>query len=344
MQTLFRSTLMIIMIFAALLVPGVTTAQEPPPGCTPELLAERFAAIQDDIAQAEARLSDNDTAGALDAFNAAAALMDEVRAMCGTNTATITVEPGVVVGPIEPGVPIVPVVPVGPVPPTSMLCNDYPQYCVPFVGGPMVDDIPNEAPGVRPVLSGPSNAPPIVRGVTPEGGLFIGNSDAPIHFLEYLDYACPHCANYEDETIAPFIQQAVTSGQATYEIRIMTFVAGELSTNAAYALYCAGEQGAAWEMHTALFAHYNVNQSQAYTADGIQQIGGELGLDVGALSNCMTSGRYADRLDSFNVSFDDLGLTGTPSMLVRHSSSDEWVRLEDRSLENVLALVATANQ
>ncbi len=122
MQTLFRSTLMIVMILAALLVPGVTTAQEPPSGCTPELLAERFAAIQDDIAQAEARLSDNDTAGALDAFNAAAALMDEVRATCGTNTATITVEPGIPVGPVVP------------VPPTSMLCNDYPQYCVPFVG------------------------------------------------------------------------------------------------------------------------------------------------------------------------------------------------------------------
>lgn len=328
MQTLFRSTLMIVMILAALLVSGVTTAQEPPPGCTPELLAQRFAAIQDDIAQAEARLSDNDTAGALDAFNAAAALMDEVRATCGTNAGTITVEPGI---------------PVGPLPPTSMLCNDYPQYCVPFAGGPMVDDIPNEAPGVRPVLSGPSNVPHIVRGVTPEGGLFIGNPDAPIHFLEYLDYACPHCANYEDETIAPFILQAVTSGQATYEIRIMTFVAGELSTNAAYALFCAGEQGAAWEMHTALFAHYNVNQSEAYSADGIQQIGSELGLDVGALTNCMTSGRYADRLDSFNVSFNDLGLTGTPSMLVRHSSSDEWLKLEDRSLDNVLALVATAN-
>jgi protein-disulfide isomerase len=325
MQTLSRSTLLIAVILAALLVPGVTTAQEPPPDCTPALLAERFAEIGGQITQAEAYLTDNDMAGALEAFGAAAALVDDVRATCGTDTATITVEP------------------VSPIPATSALCNDYPQYCVPFVGGPMVNDIPNEAPGLRPVLSGPSNSPGVVRGLTPEGGLFIGNPDAPIHFLEYLDFACPHCAHYEDETIIPLIQQAVTSGQATYEVRTMTFVAGELSTNAAYAMFCAGEQGAAWEMHDALFAHYDVDQAQAYTLDGIKQIGDELGLDTEVLASCMASGRYADRQASFNTSFDDLGLTGTPSMLVRYTSSDEWTTLDDRSLDNVLALVAAAN-
>ena len=146
MQTLFRSTLLIAVILATLLVPGVTTAQEPLPDCTPALLAERFAAIGDQIAQAEARLTDNDLAGALRAFDAAAALVDDVRATCGADTAASMT------------------VPATPIAPTSALCNAYPQYCVPFIGGPMVDDIPNEAPGVRPVLSGPSNIPHILRG------------------------------------------------------------------------------------------------------------------------------------------------------------------------------------
>jgi hypothetical protein len=63
MQTLFRSTLLITVILAALLVPGVTTAQEPPPACTPALLAERFAEIGDQVAAAEAYLTDNDMTG-----------------------------------------------------------------------------------------------------------------------------------------------------------------------------------------------------------------------------------------------------------------------------------------
>jgi protein-disulfide isomerase len=326
MQTLFRSTLLTVVILATLLVPGVTAAQEPLPDCTPSLLAERFAAISDQIAQAEARLSDNDLAGALQAFDAAAALVDDVRTACGADTATSMT------------------VPATPVAPTSALCDAYPQYCVPFVGGPMVDDIPNEAPGLRAIPSEPSNIPHVVRGLTADGGLFIGNPDAPIHFLEYLDFACPHCANYEDDTITPFIEQAVSSGQATYEIRMMTFVAGQLSMNAAYALFCAGEQDAAWEMHDALFAHYNVNQAQAYTTDGIQQIGDELGLNTDALASCVASGRYADWLTGFDSSFSNLGLTGTPSMLVRYNASDEWAQLDDRSLENVLALVTNVNQ
>jgi protein-disulfide isomerase len=326
MQVLFRSTLLIVVILSALLVPGITTAQEPPPDCAPALLAERFAEIGDEITHAEALLTDNDITGALDAFSAAAALVDDVRATCGTNTASVTVAPAM------------------PAFPTAALCNDYPQYCVAFIGGPMVDDTPNEAPGMRPILSGPSNIPAVARGLTPDGGLFIGDPNAPIHFLEYLDFACPHCANYEDETIIPFIQQAVTSGQATYEVRTMTFVAGELSTNAAYAMFCAGEQGAAWEMHDAMFKHYNVDHAQAYTVDGLQQIGAELGLDTDALASCIASGRYADRQTSFNASFNELGLTGTPSMLVRRSESDGWIGLDDRSLDNVLSLVAAANQ
>ena len=166
MQVLFRSTLLIVVILSALLVPGVATAQEPPPDCTPALLAERFAEIGDQITHAEALLTDNDVTGALDAFSAASALVDDVRVTCGTNTATAAVTPAM------------------PAVPTAALCNDYPQYCVPFIGGPMVDDIPNEAPGMRPIPSGPSTIPAVVRGLTPDGGLFIGDPNAPIHFLE----------------------------------------------------------------------------------------------------------------------------------------------------------------
>jgi protein-disulfide isomerase len=338
MKRVLWTLLLIAVLAAALLAPGArSSAQEPPPGCTPAMLAEKLAAIQDDITHAQALLSDNDTEGALAAFNAAAALMDEIRWWCSgpgpvsggaTEPLVITVEPATVEPVVAP----------------ASLCDRYPQYCVPLVGGPEVDGIPNEAPGLRPVVSGPPKVPHVVRGLTPEGAPFIGDPDAPIHFLEFLDFGCSHCAAYEEQGITPFIEQAVLSGQATFEVRLMRYVAGELSSNAAYAMLCAGEQGAAWEMYDALFAQYRLVQTQAYTTESISQVGNQLGLDSDALESCITSGRYEERLRGFNTSFNDLGRTGTPAMLVRYSASEDWTALADRSLDNLLALTAAANQ
>jgi protein-disulfide isomerase len=212
-----------------------------------------------------------------------------------------------------------------------------------MAGGLSVDGYPSESPGVRPMLGGSLNTP-VVRGLTAEGGFFLGDPNAPIHFLEYLDFACPHCVAYDNTAIKPFIEQAVSAGQASYEVRLMQFVAGELSANAAYAMLCAGEQGAAWELREALFAAYDVQQAQAYTTENIAQTAYSLALDPNVLSECMQSARYALHMANFAQSFNDLGLTGTPSMLVSYGSGREWTKLEDRGLENLLKLVAAAQR
>ena len=247
-------------------------------------------------------------------------------------------------GAAEPGV--IMVEPVMPMLPEDVLCGDYPQYCVPMAGGPIIEGWPVESPELRPAIDETAGVTAgvtdVVRGLSEAGAPFIGDPDAPIQFLEYFDFACPHCVDYYEEAIAPLIEQAVRSGQATFEIRPMAFVAGELSLYAAYAMFCAGEQGALWEMSDALYEQYRVDGSQAYTLDRIQQIAGGLGLDGELLVQCITSNRYAAPMVSFNESFTDLGLTATPSMLVRYGPDEEWVKLEDRGLENLLRLVAEA--
>lgn len=343
MKTRFLpSGIALFLLIAALLTPGTLSAQEPPPGCDPAMLAESFAAIQDELAHAQALLSDNDTEGALESFNAAAAQMDQVRALCGGfGVAVGGGEPGVItVEPVIVGPPVM----VEPVRPDNLLCNEYPRYCVPLAGGGPEDQaFPNEAPGLRPVLMGPVNLN-VVRGLSPEGAPYIGNPDAPIHFLEFLDFACEHCAAYDENHIAPFVEQAVVTGQATYEVRLMRFAAGEYSSNAASAMLCAGEQGAAWEMHDVLFAAYRIDYALAYSLDNIQQMAANLGLDGEALVNCIASERYDERMRAFNLSATDLGVTGTPTMFVRYGPPGQWEKLEDRSLENLLALTAAANQ
>jgi len=53
---------------------------------------------------------------------------------------------------------------------------------------------------------------------TPEGGVVIGNPDAPLKLVEYASHTCPHCADFSAEASAP-LDELIASGRVSYEIR-----------------------------------------------------------------------------------------------------------------------------
>jgi protein-disulfide isomerase len=54
---------------------------------------------------------------------------------------------------------------------------------------------------------------------TPEGGMRIGNPDAPVKFVEYASFTCPHCKKFEDEAAETLLSNYVASGKVSWEFR-----------------------------------------------------------------------------------------------------------------------------
>jgi protein-disulfide isomerase len=54
---------------------------------------------------------------------------------------------------------------------------------------------------------------------TPEGGVRMGNPDAPIKLVEYGSLSCPHCAKLSNEGFQPLVSNYVDSGRVSYEFR-----------------------------------------------------------------------------------------------------------------------------
>jgi len=54
---------------------------------------------------------------------------------------------------------------------------------------------------------------------TPEGGVRMGNPDAPIKLIEYGSLSCPHCAKLSQEGAEKLTQQYVGSGRVSWEFR-----------------------------------------------------------------------------------------------------------------------------
>ncbi|MEY2944054.1 MAG: hypothetical protein RLY97_2068 [Pseudomonadota bacterium] len=60
---------------------------------------------------------------------------------------------------------------------------------------------------------------PDVVAATADGGMLMGNPNAPIKLLEYGSLSCPHCAKFAQDGFRKLVDSYVTSGRVSYEFR-----------------------------------------------------------------------------------------------------------------------------
>ncbi|MEH3077914.1 MAG: thioredoxin domain-containing protein [Quadrisphaera sp.] len=169
----------------------------------------------------------------------------------------------------------------------------------------------------------PAAAPP---GVTADGGIVLGKSDAPHTVTIFQDYQCPVCKAYE-AAVGPWLDQQVKAGTTKLEYRPLTFLDSQsggtkYSTRAANAAYClAGQQGADfYEFNTAMYVEQPEEGGTGLTDSKIVSIAKAAGGDVGT---CIANGTYDDFAQQMNdAAFkltDSQGqrlVNGTPTVLV----------------------------
>jgi protein-disulfide isomerase len=226
-------------------------------------------------------------------------------------------------------------------------CADYPDYCVPFVGGLEGDaDLAlAEAPAARTLDEASRGAAGVVRGFSADGMPFIGDPNAPIHFRVVSDFSCGYCRTYHFDDLHQFVKDYVLPGQATLSVTILTGVGGQYSLTAMQAALCAAEQGAFWEMNDELFRlSQALSVQNAYTLATVERSARDMGLDAGDLTRCILSGRY-DLLQRGHQAFaTDQAVRGTPTLLVSYGDSGRWTRLEhaQRGYDSMAAMTRAA--
>ncbi len=60
---------------------------------------------------------------------------------------------------------------------------------------------------------------PDVVAPTADGGMLMGNPNAPVKLLEYGSLSCPHCAKFAQDGFRKLVDSYVTSGRVSYEFR-----------------------------------------------------------------------------------------------------------------------------
>lgn len=138
----------------------------------------------------------------------------------------------------------------------------------------------------KPAPAGTSWVDTVVK--TPEGGMRMGNPDAPLKIVEYGSRACPYCGKFDQEGFPALKAKYISAGKVSYEFREYP-VHGPLDLGPILLGQCSGDTATFFPILDQMFA----NQQTLLTNE--QQVSAKVQAAQGATPNQVAT-MYAEGL------------------------------------------------
>jgi protein-disulfide isomerase len=136
----------------------------------------------------------------------------------------------------------------------------------------------------------------------------LGPTSAPATLVEYGDYQCPFCGQFQ-QVLEQLLAQM--GDQVRFCYRNFPLPQHQYAEIAAEAAESADAQGKFWPMHDLLFHRQN-----ALDPAHLEQYAQSLDLDVPAFEKDLQHHRFADRLRAEVESGERSGVEGTPTLFI----------------------------
>lgn len=160
--------------------------------------------------------------------------------------------------------------------------------------------------------------PTVITGPgTPGQGVTVGSEGAKAHIDIYLDFRCPHCAEFEEETGAT-VDKLVQDGTATLTYWPLTFVNPDASPRLANAFAAAAANGKALSYADEMYSDF----TKSWTTNQLLELGKQLGIDNAKFEQAVRDDTYGGWLDTVSKAADERGVTGTPTVYVNGKQLD----------------------
>lgn len=157
----------------------------------------------------------------------------------------------------------------------------------------------------------------------PSSGTVLGSPDAPVKIVEYADYQCPFCGQFDREVVPLIARDFIEPGQASLELHPFPFLGGDdleapgnESVQATEAAACAMDQGKFWQYSQEVFEHQDGENQGAFSDENLKAFAGDIGLDTGAFATCLdANAHHQTALDSY-ASAEQAGVRSTPTIMI----------------------------
>lgn len=137
----------------------------------------------------------------------------------------------------------------------------------------------------------------------------LGSKNAKVTMIEFSDFQCPFCSRAH-ATLQKLV--ADYNGQVAWVYRHFPLDSlHPFARKAAEASECASEQNKFWEYADVLYAN-----QQSFSESYFGQAAGDLGLNTEKFNSCLTSGKYAGKVNDNFQEGVNAGITGTPGIYI----------------------------
>ncbi|MDO8564693.1 MAG: thioredoxin domain-containing protein [bacterium] len=165
----------------------------------------------------------------------------------------------------------------------------------------------------QPAEAGQSTSLLAIRPVNEATDHIRGNPNAEVAIVEYSDTECPFCKRFHT-TLKQLVNEYGKSGQVAWVYRHFPLITlHSKAPKEAEALECSAELGgntAFWNYTDSVFTLTPSNDQLDLAL--LPQIAEDIGLRRADFETCLSSGRYAARVDSETKEAIALGASGTP--------------------------------
>ena len=178
--------------------------------------------------------------------------------------------------------------------------------------------------------------PTVITGPGTSGkGITVGKAGAKVNIDLYLDFRCPHCAEFE-EASGSTVDKLVQDGTATLTYWPLQFVNPDASPRLANAFAAAAANGKALSFADEMYGDF----SKSWTTDQLIELGKQLDVGDEKFQQALQDNTYAGWLESVGKAADERGVTGTPTVYVngKQLPADQ---LSSEGLQNAVDAIAS---
>jgi protein-disulfide isomerase len=186
-------------------------------------------------------------------------------------------------------------------------------------------------------ISGAAQANELFNGI-PQQNNVLGESNAPVTMIEYVDIQCPWSARFETSAIPTIVRDYVRPGKLEFVQRLIGFIGPDSRSGRAAAL-AAGLQGKYFELVQILYMNQGEENSGWLTDDLIKSAAASIpGLDVTKLFADRDSSTVADEERTIDADEAADKVDATPTIFIgRTGSKPEPAKPDLQSVENAIA-------
>lgn len=149
-------------------------------------------------------------------------------------------------------------------------------------------------------------------------GPSIGDAGAKVTMVEFVDYQCPSCRSFWQETEPRLKREYIDTGKVRLVFKDFPVVQIHPDAMlAAVAARCANDLGKYWQYHNELFRRQQFGDEVVrFTMKDLKKWGGAIGLDAGSFDSCLDSSRHRNDVVQDQSEGAAVGVQGTPTFLI----------------------------